>query len=100
MNHIFSETFPNEVITDGYDRERATVRITVDITPRELNMLELALRRLGIEQMDNDLWDLLCGNLEESDLKDRKLNNESIYYMLTKVESWNNEVKNNGMDSD
>lgn len=85
MNHILLGEISNkEVITTGYDREDTTVKIEVNITPRELNMLDIALHRLWF--LIKDGTDMNCEQLK---------NVYATYHMLKTVEFWNNEVKSN-----
>lgn len=78
---------------EGYDREEVVATITMNITARELNMLELALHKHYSERMDNDIWSLLCKDLSDAKAKDMKLNTDATYHMLTRVELLNKEIK-------
>lgn len=78
---------------EGYDREKVVATITMNLTARELNMLELALHQHYRKRMDNDIWHLLSKDLSDAEAKDMKLNAWATYYMLTKIESLNKEIK-------
>lgn len=84
MNHTLSGGIPkNIVITAGYDREEVVANITLDMTLRELKMLESALHRHWTEITDDYGRAVNCEQLDA----------DATYSWWRKIEMLNEAIK-------
>lgn len=91
MNHTLSGGLPeNIIITAGYDREEVVASVKMDMTLRELTVLESALRRYYTEITDGDGKAVNCEQLDAA----------ATYHLLLRVEMWNEAIKSGSEKSE